>query len=671
VTGPGLPTGSGNDYGANYAYLTGTDFVQEIAFRNDNPNPLAKTVRQFENTRDLVDYVEHVWRPGDPNQATISKYDYTSDSLARRTNVQYSGVAFGSPSPPISQTLGYNDRNELTGSTRAGHPAFPFVYLYDPIGNRLTMVENAPPETTNYERNSLNQYPRATTERGANDLGQGYRYDADGNLIEAYVAADMNCDGVLNNFDIDALVLALTNLPGYYVQYPTCNHLNGDMNGDGLLNNWDVDLFTQYLVGHAGATGLRLKFGWDAENRLTLVEPLAPLDGDKKLTFAYDYLGRRVEKKVFVRTGGQWPANANEVRRFLWAGWLTLMELDGLNENALVRKYTWGLDLAGLSEPGARATGLEGAGGIGGLLAVEDVPLAASYVYTYDANGNVGQVLDLAAANAPTSIKAHYDYDPYGYLRPPFKHPGSPMSRTPVVMSLVSLLLVFSTVANCDREKSQPARPKGDVGPPTPPTSSRASNLDLRMIWEQAVDRLSPNDKGAPEKKVDILTSLLRDRVSTAERDREFGRLLATCGGGSMSSFDGTLAQSFVDILLEERDRDRLATLLAHCCPGYVGMSPIEFYLANYGQRFMADPILVLIDAYERSEDAQSKETICAALRRGFRRLRGHQESDPEFIRRCKQWYVENRSRVRLNPDYGLNRDWPTGEELFVLEAAP
>jgi len=41
------------------------------------------------------------------------------------------------------------------------------------------------------------------------------------------------------------------------------------------------------------------------------------------------------------------------------------------------RKYTWGLDVGGLS----RAVGLECPGGIGGLLAV------------YDTNGNAGQMV--------------------------------------------------------------------------------------------------------------------------------------------------------------------------------------------------------------------------------------------------------------------------------------
>jgi RHS repeat-associated protein len=69
---------------------------------------------------------------------------------------------------------------------------------------------------------------------------------------------------------------------------------------------------------------------------------------------------------------------------------------------------------------------LEGAGGIGGLLAIQDANGTTTgenhesddlrYVYFYDANGNVGQVIDLAASSASASIKAHYEYDAYGKI---------------------------------------------------------------------------------------------------------------------------------------------------------------------------------------------------------------------------------------------------------------
>lgn len=60
---------------------------------------------------------------------------------------------------------------------------------------------------------------------------------------------DMNCDGVVNNFDIDPFVTALTNAAAYAAQFPGCNILNADANGDGLVNNFDIDPFVSMLSG--------------------------------------------------------------------------------------------------------------------------------------------------------------------------------------------------------------------------------------------------------------------------------------------------------------------------------------------------------------------------------------------------------------------------------------
>ncbi len=107
------------------------------------------------------------------------------------------------------------------------------------------------------------------------------------------------------------------------------------------------------------------------------------------------------------------------------------MGVDGLNDNAVVKKYTWGLDLAGLNGAGdwlAAGGGvpvpISGAGGIGGLLALEDPGDPndpndnLNYVYLYDANGNVGQLIDWAhdPDDPNGAIVARYEYDPYGNI---------------------------------------------------------------------------------------------------------------------------------------------------------------------------------------------------------------------------------------------------------------
>jgi hypothetical protein len=59
---------------------------------------------------------------------------------------------------------------------------------------------------------------------------------------------DMNCDGSVDNFDIDPFVLALTNPAAYHNAYPNCDALNGDINRDGALNNFDIDPFVGCLT---------------------------------------------------------------------------------------------------------------------------------------------------------------------------------------------------------------------------------------------------------------------------------------------------------------------------------------------------------------------------------------------------------------------------------------
>jgi probable HAF family extracellular repeat protein len=62
--------------------------------------------------------------------------------------------------------------------------------------------------------------------------------------------ADANCDGVVNTFDIDAFVLAVTDGFNYWLQYPDCNWLCAcDINCDGYVNSFDVDPFVRCLLG--------------------------------------------------------------------------------------------------------------------------------------------------------------------------------------------------------------------------------------------------------------------------------------------------------------------------------------------------------------------------------------------------------------------------------------
>ena len=68
---------------------------------------------------------------------------------------------------------------------------------------------------------------------------------------QEYDLGDLNCDGVVNNFDIDPFVLVITSTPPsypeYYAAYPECDHMLADCNADGSVNNFDIDPFVDLL----------------------------------------------------------------------------------------------------------------------------------------------------------------------------------------------------------------------------------------------------------------------------------------------------------------------------------------------------------------------------------------------------------------------------------------
>jgi len=134
-------------------------------------------------------------------------------------------------------------------------------------------------------------------------------------------------------------------------------------------------------------------FGWDAMNQLISAEKTG-----ERLEFAYDYQGRRVEKKVFTGSTGNWTLTQDE--KFIYNGWNLLEVFDAMNSNTITKQFAWGLDLSQTRH---------GAGGVGGLVSMTDVPMGNTYYYLYDANGNVEQMLTNMGMFA-----AKYVYSPYG-----------------------------------------------------------------------------------------------------------------------------------------------------------------------------------------------------------------------------------------------------------------
>lgn len=141
------------------------------------------------------------------------------------------------------------------------------------------------------------------------------------------------------------------------------------------------------------------RYTWNAENRLVATEPTVPADGGKKIEYLYDYLGRRVKKSVYVYEIDHWTLTTDHL--FLYDGWNLIEEITRTGGIDTSRYFAWGLDLS---------QSIQGAGGVGGLVAIIDG--TSTYLPAYDANGNVGQLI----AKTGSIMAANYTYDPFGKI---------------------------------------------------------------------------------------------------------------------------------------------------------------------------------------------------------------------------------------------------------------
>jgi RHS repeat-associated protein len=138
------------------------------------------------------------------------------------------------------------------------------------------------------------------------------------------------------------------------------------------------------LNGNLTSDGTRT-YTYDAENRLKGVT-----QGASSWAYVYDYLGRRIQKS----------GTGIATLKFLYDGWNMIAELDG--SGTIVRRFVWGLDVS---------LSLQGAGGVGGLLQIDDGSGTQRYPI-YDASHNVIGLYDGAGATV-----AAYEYDPFGNLQ--------------------------------------------------------------------------------------------------------------------------------------------------------------------------------------------------------------------------------------------------------------
>jgi RHS repeat-associated protein len=264
-------------------------------------------------------------------------------------------------------------------------------YAYDPIGNRISATEYDHEDNalvSSYTANELNQYEQRTVPGYAGVRGSAtntatvtvnrnpawrlsdYFYGGD--------AADNSGFAIMKELE----TLAVINPPGTntpdIVQAETGR----------IFIPETPESFTHDDDGNLTKDG-RFVYTWDGENRLIAVETRADLPESVprvRVEYQYDHRSRRISKTVHHPL----PATHS----YIYDGWNLIAEATGSNTT----HYVWGLDLSG---------SLQGAGGVGGLVAVAKD--AATYHPAFDGNGNVCEYTD-----ASGTIVAHYEYSPFG-----------------------------------------------------------------------------------------------------------------------------------------------------------------------------------------------------------------------------------------------------------------
>ncbi len=169
----------------------------------------------------------------------------------------------------------------------------------------------------------------------------------------------------------------------------------------GSVNNREPQLREGASAPLLGLSGW--SFTWNDENRLVVAETPTNVGGAsrRRLEFQYDHQGRRRTKKVYTWDDPTQSWVLSETHTYLYDQWNVVCErvTDASTQTTTHSIYAWGLDLSNF---------LQGAGGVGGLLAAHSPD--GNWFYAYDGNGNITTLV----STSDGSIQAQYDYSPFG-----------------------------------------------------------------------------------------------------------------------------------------------------------------------------------------------------------------------------------------------------------------
>ena len=238
-------------------------------------------------------------------------------------------------------------------------------YAYDSY-HRLTGINLNGTLEVGY---TLNDKDRRTGAEYANSGLWNFTYDDKGQVISALGSSRSfayTYDGIGNR-------TAATE-GGEQFSYAS-NQLNQYTAVNASQPTYDAD-------GNLLTTGTGWTYTWNGENRLIAAE-----NGDTRLEFNYDCMGRRFEKKVYTAN------TLTKHEKFVYDGYKLTAVYDVLENNALRMTFAWQPDSVDLDVPVSMTCDGE------------------TYYYVTDGNKNVTALLDADGVRV-----AKYTYNPFGRI---------------------------------------------------------------------------------------------------------------------------------------------------------------------------------------------------------------------------------------------------------------
>jgi hypothetical protein len=198
----------------------------------------------------------------------------------------------------------------------------------------------------------------------------------------------------------------------------------------------------------------------------------------------------------------------------------------------------------------------------------------------------------------------------------------------------------------------------------------------LEQKW-QGLPVAAQDPKSAAGERWRALIDLLKKELSAQDmRDFALSCESMPVSPNDRSDFTNRLLAAVALLAAESDDRDCLVSLLSRRCPARIGWADVESVVAATPRK-TPDPILILRDAYEKSDVPEVRHEIASAVRRAFfgsgikysPGARSEQD-DRSFVLAAMEWYMANKARLAINPQYGSNKIGHSYEDhpLFVLK---